>query len=108
MRSILRTWLLFQDEPVLGQALALLLPWVLLYASEPVISRRWPRQLGAYFPLYLIIQTCLVFVLMTLPGTPDFMGTLLGVLSMQIMLRLSGRIGALWIGLCAMIMTCRC
>ena len=101
----LRTWLFFQDEPVLGKAMALLLLWVLLFASEPVVSRRWPRQLGAYFPLYLIFQTCLVFILMNLPGTPDFMGTLLAILSMQIMLRLPTWAGALWIALCAVIMT---
>ena len=101
----LRTWLFFQDEPVLGKAMALLLLWVLLFASEPVVSRRWPRQLGAYFPLYLIFQTCLVFILMSLPGTPDFMGTLLAILSMQIMLRLPTWAGAVWIALCAVIMT---
>jgi signal transduction histidine kinase len=96
----LRTWLFFQDEPVLGKALALLLLWVLLFASESVIFHRW----AAYFPLYLIIQTALVFVLMALPDSPDFMGTLLGVLSMQVMLRLPTWVGGLWIAGCAVFM----
>jgi len=75
--------------------------WVLLFASEPTVSRRW----SIYFPLYLIIQTALTFVMMSLPETPDFMASLLGVLSMQVMLRLSTRVGVLWIALCTVIMT---
>ncbi len=96
----LRTALFFGDDPVLGYALGLLLLWALLIASEPAVSRRWP----AYFSLYLTLQTALAFVLMALPDTPDFMGVLLGILSMQVMLRLPARMGALWIGLCAVIM----
>jgi signal transduction histidine kinase len=96
----LRTWLFFRDGPHLERALGMLLVWLLLIASEPVISRRWP----GYFPIYLTLQTGLVFVLMVLPGTPDFIGALLGVLSMQVMLRLPTRVGATWIGLCALIM----
>jgi signal transduction histidine kinase len=96
----LRTWLFFRDEPHLGRALGMLLLWLLLIICEPAISRLW----SGYFPIYLTLQTMLVFALMTLPDTPDFMGALLGVLSMQVMLRLSTRVGAIWIGLCALIM----
>ena len=96
----LRTWLYFRDEPYIERALGLLLFWLLLFISEPLLSKRW----SAYFYIYLSLQTGLVFVLMALPGTPDFMGALLGVLSMQVMLRLPGRFGALWIGLCAVIL----
>jgi signal transduction histidine kinase len=94
----LRTWLYFREGPYLGRALGLLLLWLLLIASEPRLSRRWP----AYFPIYLILQTGLVFALMALPGDPDFMGALLGVLSMQVLLRLPTRVGVVWIGLCAL------
>jgi signal transduction histidine kinase len=94
---VLRTWLFYQGEPPLGRALGYLLLWGLLIISEPAISKRWPW----YFYFYLFVQTSLVFVLISLPSTPDFMGALLGVLSMQVMLRLAGRIGALWIGVCA-------
>jgi signal transduction histidine kinase len=96
----LRTILFFQDEPTLGIALALLLLWALVILSEPLIS----RLLRQYFPIYLLIQTSLVFLLMALPGNPDFMGALLGVLSMQVMLRLPTRVGFAWIGTCAVIM----
>lgn len=94
----LRTWLYFRDGPNLGLALGLLLLWLLLIVSEPRISRLW----SVYFPIYLILQTGLVFALMALPGTPDFMGALLGVLSMQVLLRLPTRVGIVWIGLCAL------
>jgi len=96
----LRTLLVYRQSPELGQALGLLLAWLLLWVSEPAISRRWPRC----FWIYLAVQTALVFVLLTFPGAPDFYGTLLAILSMQVMSRLNPRIGALWIGLCALIM----
>jgi signal transduction histidine kinase len=94
----LRTWLYFREGPYLGRALGLLLLWLLLIVSEPRISRLW----AVYLPIYLILQTGLVFALMALPGTPDFMGALLGVLSMQVLLRLPTRVGVAWIGLCAL------
>jgi signal transduction histidine kinase len=97
---VLRAWLYFREGPYLGNVLGLLMLWLLLIVSEPLVSRFW----SAYFPVYLVIQTTLVFALMTMPGTYDFFGALLGVLSMQVMLRLSTRVGAVWIGLCAVIM----
>ena len=96
----LRAWLFFRDGPYLGIVLGLLMLWLLLIVSEPLVSRIW----SGYFPVYLVIQTTLVFALMTMPGTQDFFGTLLGVLSMQVMLRVPTRVGAVWIGLCAVIM----
>ena len=97
---ILRTWLLYEDGEYLVRAMPLFTLWLFLLLTEPVITRRWQT----YFSIYLILQTTLVFMLMRLPGTPDFMATLLGVLSMQVMLRLPTRIGVLWIGLCTVIM----
>ena len=101
---VLRTWLFFQGSPTLGKALALLLVWALLFASEWVVARHWERYLAIYFPIYLICQTALTLVLMALPNSPDFMGALLAVLSMQAMLRLSTWIGATWIAVCAVLM----
>jgi signal transduction histidine kinase len=96
----LRAWLFFRDSPYIGRALGLLLLWLLLATSEPVLSQRW----SAYFSIYLTFQTALVFLMMALPGTPGFMGALLGVLSMQVMMRLPTWVGAIWIGLCGVIM----
>jgi signal transduction histidine kinase len=78
----------------------LLLVVLVLFISEPAISRRWPR----YFPIYLLLQTILLFVLLALPGYPDFFATLFGILSMQTMLNLNPRMGAAWIAACALIM----
>ena len=96
----LRVWLNFRDGPYLGRAMGLLLLWLFLITSEPLISRRWP----VYFPVYVVLQTTLVFLLMATPGTPDFVGSLLGVLSMQVMLRLPTPVGIAWIGLCTVIL----
>jgi signal transduction histidine kinase len=96
----LRTLLIYGDRPELSQALILLLVVLVLFISEPAISRRWSR----YFPFYLLLQTLLLFVLIALPGYPDFFATLLGILSMQVMLNLNPRVGAVWIVACALIM----
>lgn len=99
----LRTWLYYQSSPHLGRALVFLLIWLLLLVTEPLISRRW----HAYFPVYLLTQTLLVFAMLLLPETPDFMAALLGILSMQVMMRLPtdrAWVGAAWIGLCAIAM----
>jgi signal transduction histidine kinase len=96
----LRTLLVYRSSPALGQALGLLMVWLILAVSEPAISRKWP----GYFPVYLVIQTVMVFVLLTMPGSPDFFAALLAILSMQVMLRLDPKIGAVWIGVCALVM----
>ena len=96
----LRSWLVYGDTPVNQQALALMLLWLALAASEAAISRRW----HAYFPFYLVTQTSLVFMLLSLPRYPDFYAALLAVLSMQAMLRLKTWIVGVWIGLCAILM----
>ena len=96
----LRTLLIYRDSPELNRALVLLVIGLGLFISEPVISRRW----SSYFPIYLLLQTSLVFVLLTLPDPPDFFATLLIVLSMQAMLNLNPTVGAMWIGASAVIM----
>jgi signal transduction histidine kinase len=40
-----------------------------------------------------------------MPDSPDFFATLLLILSMQVMLRLDARVGTVWIGLCAVMVT---
>jgi hypothetical protein len=47
----LRSWLYFRDGLYLGRALGLLLLWLILIASEPLVSRRW----SAYFPVYVML-----------------------------------------------------
>src|SRR3990172_4667035 len=94
---LLRTSLIYRDSPELGRALGLLLAGLALFISEPPISRRW----SGYFPIYLLVQTTLVFLLLALPGSSDFFAILLGILSMQAMLNLNPRLGAVWIGACA-------
>ena len=81
-------------------ALGLQLLGLVLFLSEPAVSRRWSR----YFPLYLFCQTILIFTLFSLPGYTDFYGSLLAILAMQAMLHLEPKIGALWIILCAPLM----
>jgi len=96
----LRSILVYQDGPEIGQVLMLLLLWLMLAASESFVSNRWT----GYFPIYLVGQTILVLVLLTTVDSPDFFATLFNILSMQVMLRLNPKVGALWIGLCALAM----
>jgi len=93
----LRSILTYQDNPVFGRVLGLQLLFLLLYVSESAAERRFSR----YFPIYLAFQTALVFLLLATPGFPDFHATLFALLSMQVMLHLSTRLGAIWMGFCA-------
>jgi signal transduction histidine kinase len=93
---LLRSLLLYQDSPVLGQVLGLLTAWLVLFAGETAISRRWPRV----FPIYLVLQTMLVSLCLWKPDFPeyDYLAILFAVLSMQVMQRLTLRSGAVWLG----------
>jgi signal transduction histidine kinase len=97
----LRSLLIYRGSVVLDQVLGMLLIWLALSVSEPMISRRWP----GYFWLYLALQTTLVFVLLAVLPNPDFFAILLAILSMQAMLRLTLKAGVLWIGLCTLILS---
>ncbi len=97
---VLRALLIYSVSSSIAPILALLAGWLLLALSEPFFTRRLKR----YFPFYLLVQTALVFVLLTMPDPPDFFGTLLIILSMQTMLHLSPRVGAVWLGLCAVLL----
>ena len=99
MGVFLRSWLVYSGSPTNARAMTLLLVWLALAASESFISHRR----SGYFPFYLVIQTTLVFALLSLTSS-DFYAALLVVPSMQAMLRLKTWIVAAWIGLCAVLM----
>lgn len=97
---LIRAILTFRNESYFIWVVVILFIWVLLAISEPAIARRIPR----YFPFYLAIQTIMVFLLLNYSDSSDFFAALLMILSMQTMLRLTVKIGILWIGLVALAM----
>jgi signal transduction histidine kinase len=96
----LRSFLIYGRAPEFSRILGILSLWLILAISQPLLSRKWSH----YFPIYLVLQTLLVFALLTLSDESDFFATLLIILSMQAMLYLSPRIGGSWIGFCALLM----
>ncbi|MBN1146611.1 MAG: sensor histidine kinase [Anaerolineales bacterium] len=97
----LRTILTEDIRPELGRMLALLLVVLILSAIEPIITPRWK----GYFPIYLLCQAAVAVALMAPAYSSDFYAILFFIPSMLIMLRLSPKIGWLWIGLCALLTT---
>ncbi len=95
--AVLRSLLIFRDSPALSQILGLLMTWLVLFASETAISRKW----SGYFAIYLALQTGVVVLLLSRPGFTDFFAVMFAVLSMQVMQRLNLRQAALVIGLFA-------
>jgi signal transduction histidine kinase len=95
---LLRSILIYRDNADLIWVLGMLLVWLVLFASEPAITSRW----SSYFSIYLVIQTILVFMLLSRPSYPDFFAALFAILSMQVMLHLNTKIGIAWIVLCAL------
>ena len=93
----LRAILIYRESPDFIWVLGMLFVWLALFVSEPTITSRW----SSYFVIYLIIQTLLIFLLLSRPSYPDFFAALFAILSMQVMLHLNTRIGVAWIGLCA-------
>jgi signal transduction histidine kinase len=75
--------------------------WLALLISEPGTSKRW----SSYFFIYLIVQTILLFILLSTPGYPDFMAALFAILSMQVVLHLDIKLGMAWIAFWALGMT---
>jgi signal transduction histidine kinase len=69
--------------------------WLILFASEMPLTSKLP----GYFPVYLILQTCLIGLLLRMPYPSDYFGGLFAPLSMQIIQRFSLRFGAICIGL---------
>jgi signal transduction histidine kinase len=89
---VLRSGLVIEDGAVLLEVLVLLLGWLALFASEPLISKRWRKW---PFP-YMVLQTGAVVGLFLVPGNEDFFAVLFAALSMQAFQRF-GQLGALWL-----------
>ncbi len=85
---LMRSLLLYQQaEQLLG--IVLLGVWQGLFVLEMFITRLW----RAFFFLYLLIQTALIFFLCATMSDPDFFAILYAILSMQILRFTTLRIG---------------
>jgi signal transduction histidine kinase len=82
--------LAIDDDQVPLSAFLLLFVWLLLFVSEPFISRLW----RPWFTIYLVLETAIVVPLLILH---DLYALLFGVLSMHAMLRYGLRYGAPWL-----------
>ncbi len=91
--ALLRALLVVEDVGVLLVVVLLLLVWLALFASEVFISRLW----RPWFTIYLVVQTVLVVVLFSQPGSDDFYAVLFGILSMQVFQRFGLRLAVLWL-----------
>jgi signal transduction histidine kinase len=80
-------------------ALALLAVWLMLFLTEPLLSRRWHR----YFGVYLALQAVAIGALLTLSDSSDFFAILLAVPSMQAMQRWPVKRAAALLGLFAIL-----
>ncbi len=85
----LRFFIQYAEFPLQQLALFLLLVWLVVFITEPLISRRWAH----YFYLYLGIQSFLIFFLLYRYPDNDNIAILYAGLSMQIMSRLPPKQG---------------
>jgi signal transduction histidine kinase len=90
----LRTVITFAADDVLPLLLALLAIFLLLLATEPLITRRW----SAYRSLYLGLQTALVVVLGLFAPEFDFLWSLYIILAIQAFDFFPRRTALIWIG----------
>jgi signal transduction histidine kinase len=93
--ALLRSSYAYRNSPIHVQVPELLAVWLILFASEKPLTSKLP----GYFPVYLILQTCLVGWLLRMPYPSDYFAGLFAPLSMQIIQRFSLRFGAICIGL---------
>ena len=91
--AVLRTPLFIGDDAILVVALLLLCAWLLLFVTEPVLTRRWRPWLH----VYLVTQSAIIVFLLAQPDTNDFFAVLFGVLSMQALDRYPPRWGAVYV-----------
>lgn len=98
--ALLRALLLYFDTPVFTQVVGLLLLSLILFSSQAALTRRW----AIYFPIYLILQSSILFVLLLAPDASDFFAVLFGVLCMQVMQRERPERGAVWVALFTLLM----
>lgn len=84
-----------EDARSLYLSLGLLAGWLVFFLTEPLISRRvrW------YFPVYLIIQSTLIFMLLEFPEEADYFSVLYAILGMQTIQRFSVRLSIILIAL---------
>jgi signal transduction histidine kinase len=82
--DFLRTLIQYSNDPNEGTALLLLVVWLAVLITEPLISRKW----RTYFPLYLILQSILIFLLLYIFEDADYYAILFAGLSMQVMDRM--------------------
>jgi signal transduction histidine kinase len=93
--AFLRSLLIYQNDPALGQVQGLLFVWLLLFLIEVIISRRWT----VFFYIYLVLQSILTLALLFSPEFPDYFAVLFAILSMQIMQHFNPRPGIVFIAL---------
>ena len=98
--TLLRALVRLQHTPDLALVLILLGLWLLLFVIEALAAGRWP--IGVL--VYLGSQAGLTFLLFQHAAGEDFFAALYAVLSMQALLRLRPRWGAVWIGVFAVLM----
>ncbi len=94
---LMRSYLLYQRTPRLGQIMVLLFAFLLFSIMELVGSPR----VSVWYHIYLVIQSILVFLLfyVTNFNEYDFYSLLFAILGMQAMQNLGYRNGMTWIAL---------
>jgi signal transduction histidine kinase len=93
--ELLRSLLLYHNTQLFWQVLGLLCLFLALFLLESIaLSRKF-----SWFQIYLLSQSVLVSLLFFLPQFEeyDYFSILYAILGMQIMQRISVKIGALWI-----------
>ncbi len=98
--TLLRVLVRLQNAPDLVIVLGLLGVWLVHFVIEAWAAGRWPF----WVLLYLGSQATLTFLLFQHAAGEDFFAALYAILSMQALLRLRPRWGALWIGAFAVLM----
>lgn len=94
---VLRVALLHAGSPRGLSALGLLVGWLALLIVEPALSRRRPW----FFAVYLALQSATLLLLIASPALvrADYSAVLFALLSLQVMQRLSPRLGVGLMGL---------
>ncbi len=78
--TLLRSLLTLTDDAVRAESLLLLVVWLVLFIAQELLSSRKPW----IFSLYVLLQTAVVFVLLSQPAPADFFAVLFAPLSMQL------------------------
>ncbi len=94
---LLRSLLLYRDDPLFIPVLLLLCAWLGLYLGETVLETKWPGQFTWHSLLYLLAQILITLALLLRPRSSDIYAILFCILSMQVMQRSHPRAGAAWI-----------